>query len=430
MPEKLDSCVKQVMEDGKSESQAFAICKAALQDGSYEDGSYKDKYKDFKDKKKISKRFQDAVTYDAEEKSAISVRDGVIEYYGAELDMEPFDKVFTVYRSPATISNAAMAMEGIPLTKEHVELDRQAPVTGAFVTDARMVDYADEDTNSHVAVKNKISLNDSCKSYLDGRRQLSLGYFGDLVPHQEYDFEQLNIIPHHLAAVPEGRCGAICSFLDKKVQLETLKNKEDNMALHKVFKDQEGEGESVDIEKVAEIAMALPEAIKSVPIEKLQEIIPALQEIMAMAGMGGEKEEKKEETEEDMAEDAQEDTEQLQEAIEATDEDMKEEEEEEKKTVYMDAAKKMAKSFADKAVKEYAEVVDKARNFLDESYDFKAKDAKQIMKDALATQTKEAFKDSELPLAFKLLRKNANYATFGDSQAKDPYDEIANKELK
>ena len=51
--------------------------------------------------------FSDAVTYDGQMKAAISVRDGVLEYLGSELGMSPADKIFYVYRSPATIASAA-----------------------------------------------------------------------------------------------------------------------------------------------------------------------------------------------------------------------------------------------------------------------------------------------------------------------------------
>ena len=38
-----------------------------------------------------------------EKRTVISIRDGVQEYLGLELGLEPFDKVFKIYRSPETI---------------------------------------------------------------------------------------------------------------------------------------------------------------------------------------------------------------------------------------------------------------------------------------------------------------------------------------
>jgi hypothetical protein len=192
-----------------------------------------------------------------------------------------------------------------------------------------------------------------------------------------------------------------------------MENKEKGVMTKKLpqaFSDQEGE--SIDIDKVIEIAMALPEAIRALPVERLGEIVPALQEIIDMARVdeNGEVGTKTEA---------------------ATDEEppKEENEEDENKEAYADAAKKLAADFADKAVKEYAVVIDKARSFLDESYDYKAKTARDVMRDALATQTSEMFADEELPLAFKLLRKTSDYKSFGDNQAKHKLDEIANKEL-
>ena len=79
---------------------------------------------------KLHRQFADIATYSDTERTAVSVRDGVLEYLGAELGLEPADHVFNVYRSPATIANAAYAMAGIPLTGNHVSLDGPAPSDG------------------------------------------------------------------------------------------------------------------------------------------------------------------------------------------------------------------------------------------------------------------------------------------------------------
>jgi len=63
---------------------------------------------------KIHRQFADTATYSDTERTAVSIRDGVLEYLGTEIGLEPPDKVFAVYRSPATIANAAHAMKGIP----------------------------------------------------------------------------------------------------------------------------------------------------------------------------------------------------------------------------------------------------------------------------------------------------------------------------
>jgi hypothetical protein len=87
--------------------------------------------------------------------------------------------------------------------------------------------------------------------------------------------------------------------------------------------------------------------------------------------------------------------------------------------------------FADAEVKKYAEVVTKARNFLDADFDFTGKNASQIMRDALATQSTDKFEDSELNVAFKLLRKpDTDYSTFGDSHTEGALTARIKKEME
>ena len=84
---------------------------------------------------------------------------------------------------------------------------------------------------------------------------------------------------------------------------------------------------------------------------------------------------------------------------------------------FKDAVESKSKKFADAEVKRYAQVVTKARNFLDADYDFSDKSANKVMADSLATQSTDKFEDSELPVAFKLLRKpNTDYSHFGDTK--------------
>lgn len=357
--------------------------------------------------KKLQRQFSDVAVYSSEDKTAISVRDGVLEYLGAEIGLEPHDKVFTVYRSPATIANVAHVMSNIALTDDHVSLDMPPPDTGSVVTESVVVDKLDECTNSRLAVKNKLKVSDAMRSVLENKRQLSLGYRANLIPHSRWDFEQVDIVPHHLAAVEAGRCGPGCSFLDRKTMGKT-------MSLHKAFLDAEG---AASLEQIVAIATGLPDAMKKVPIDELQKILPALQEIMSYA--------KSESVE--MPEDAPEAPMDAKDEDESTEEPEKKDEpvvdadmkDEEKDKKFSDAdMKAAAQKFADAEVKRYAVAVNKAKNFLDDSYDFSEKTASDIMRDALSTQTTDKFEDSELDIAFKLLRKSeADYSNFGDSKA-------------
>ena len=405
MPGKLDQCVKSVIASGKSEAEAHTICTVQFQDTYH--GA-----------------FQDAAVFDPENKTAVSVRDGVIEYLGVEIGMEPADKMFTVYRSPATIANTAMSMEGLPITDEHVDLDLPAPGDGGFVSESAMIDASDPITHTTIAIRNKLSLSDTMRSMVEaGKRELSLGYHADLVPHDEYDFEQRDIIPHHLATVDRGRCGSMCSFIDRK---PTTINEDEPMKLHKAFSDADG---AMNLQQIVELATALPEAIKAVPVDQLQKLLPALQQIVEAAkGVmpaeepaapveGGDEETIKLGGEPDApAKDAEP-------AAET------EEEKEKFSDAVAAAANEQTAGFVDKAVKEHAAVIGKARDFVDEQYDFSDKSTVQIMRDAAATQTSDKFTDTELPLVFKLLKKpDANYTKFGDTQSKD-FDSLKDKEL-
>jgi hypothetical protein len=391
MPKKVDECVKSLLEEGYEEDRAWAICKSQFGDSS----------------KRL--HFADRVDFDAQDKTAISVRDGVLEYLGSEIGMEPADKVFTVYRSTSTIGNVFPDLVGIPLTDEHVSLDGNAPDTGSSVIDSQMVDLADAGDDARIGIKNKLQVSDAMLDILNTKRQLSLGYSADLVPHDRYDFEQQNIVPHHLAVVENGRCGPLCCFLDKQPG-DKIKNLEREKKMKKdfvkkAFYDEDGE---ISLEQVVEIATNLPEAIKKVPVDKLKELMGPLMEITAYAKEQGVMP-----------------AEEPAEGPEMEDEDYEEKEKFEDSQKFKDAvakaaekqAEKKAQKLADKEVKKYAGVMAKAKDFLDADYDFGAKSATQIMRDALATQYgDQEFEDSELPTAFKLLKKPApDYSRFGDS---------------
>ena len=352
---------------------------------------------------KIHRQFADIATYSDTERTAVSIRDGVLEYLGTEIGLEPPDKVFAVYRSPATIANAAHAMKGIPLTGEHVSLDGPAPSDGGRVESSVVIDQVDEPTHSRLAVQNKLSVSDALQITLKEKRQLSLGYEADLVPHSKWDYEQINIIPHHLAAVSDGRCGPLCSFLDRKPEEKNMTKKE------KAFFDAEGQ---VNLEQVVEIATALPEAIKKVPVDQLVKLMPAMQEIMAYAKEQGAV------TDEDPAEGMEEEELTDEEAAAKKEAEVAEEDKPKEQFADSKAFKDAVASAVKGEVKRYAEVVTKARNFLDADYDFSDKSANRVMRDALSTQSTDKFEDSELPVAFKLLRKpNTDYSHFGDAKA-------------
>ena len=358
-------------------------------------------------------KFSDAVTFDAQRKSVVSVRDGVLEYLGSEIGMEPEDKIFTVYRSPATIASAAALMSGIPILPDHIEPGTEGTEYASKIESSELIDSFDSIYDSTLAIRNSVVLGPEIQAELEsGKYQASLGYHGKLVPHGEYDFEQRDIIPTHLAVVENGRCGAGCRFLDRKPDRKPTQ--EATMPkMHKAFTDADG---AASLSQIVEIAAALPEAIKNVPVDKLQELMPALQEITDIANAVGVPMPTGEESA-DVPEMTDEDAEALMDESADAPGEIK----------VTDSAKKLiAKRFKDKmaeavgnAVKQHAQVIDKARNFVDEKYSFIDKSTNQIMRDALAVEHGSTqFADSELAVAFKLLKHSgSDYKTFGDSKA-------------
>jgi len=354
---------------------------------------------------KIVRQFADVAVFSSEDKTAISVRDGVIEYLGSELNLSPSEKIFTVYRSPATIANAAQAMLGIPLTNEHVDLDEPRPDTGSTVEQSKLIDQITPQTNSFIAILNKISISDSMMPALKDKRELSLGYHAELISHDTYDFEQINIIPHHLAAVPAGRCGSLCSFIDRK-----LIKSEKNMKFHKSFLDAEGK---LNLEQIAEIATALPEAMRKVPVDEIEALRPALMQIMSYAKEAGVEMADMESEDEYSDEEKQKMADMEKEKKEMEDAECKDADDKK----FADALNVRSKAFADVEVKRYSSVINKARQFLDDDYEFSGKSANDVMRDSLSTQSTDKFEDAELSVAFKLLRKTSpNYSGFGDNK--------------
>jgi hypothetical protein len=359
-------------------------------------------------------KFIDVATYDGSLRTAVSVRDGVLEYLGSEIGMEPPEKLFSVYRSPATIASLVSKMPGIPVIGEHIEPGTEPADIPSRVESASFIDAFDEATNSTLAIQNKLFLDDAMLAEIEsGKKQLSLGYEGRLIPHDKWDFEQRDLVPTHLATVMDGRCGEGCRFIDRKPKPEAIMPK-----FHKAFCDAEG---SLSLSQIVELAAGLPEAIKNVPADKLAELLPALQEIMAAATAAGVEVPGDEPVVEELPVMTDEEADKLMDesADAAGGNPVK---------VTDSARKVLRKKFADKlsaaigsAVKTHTAVIDKARGILPETYSFADKSTAQVMRDALAVEHgSQTFSDSELSVAFKLLKKSdGQYKTFGDSKADD-----------
>jgi hypothetical protein len=345
--------------------------------------------------KKYIGNFQDFARVETGTKNAVSIRDGILEYAGAELGMSPADKIFRIYRSPATIANAAMGMLNIPLTDGHVAFTDSPPASGSVLS-AEMFDAADAATHTTIAVRNKLSVSDEIIGTVSGgAKQLSLGYQAELhqVTNKDYEFEQRNIKPHHLAVVDSGRCGAMCSFIDEIKPHHKPKqghSMDKLMQLLQKFADSQADGKQkmTDDDIRAMAIDAVPELIEKHGkqfADKAGVIVGAVAATFADAMPKSE--------------------------IKQMFADKNSQE-------FADAVGKAVAEALPAQVKQHVTVVETARKHLPEDYQFADKSCQQIMRDAIKTQNQNDFTDSELPIAFKMLsapQPKSQYANFGDT---------------
>ena len=360
----------------------------------------------FKDNAIKTISFEDKV--EIHDGKVISIRDGVMEYMGAEIGQEPASKIFTVYRSPSEVKRIAKMIVGIPITDGHIEPhgDISESIKQGEVKTFSFVDAEENELNSTLAVEHDINLSESMLKYVqDQKPESSLGYTGKLVPHKDYDFEQVGLSPHHLAVVTAGRCGEICKFKDGKVDM---------------FLNEDG---TLNLK-------AFVEAVKSV-MEKADDTQKA--EISGSFGdMFGasEKEEITDMENEEASDDKKEETE----IKDEDDADKKEDDFKDEASIGADAVNAFKdsdefKKVIEASANERAEIISKATTFLDSNYAFAGKPTCEIMKDALTAEFKdETFTKEEVPVAFKMLevKQNTELKNFGDNGI-DPLTEVFGK---
>lgn len=342
--------------------------------------------------------FNAVAFFDFTTKKIRSVRDGVQEYFGIELGIEPPERVFTVYRSPSTISALASVCDKIPIINDHISpsITPTKDQTIGLIGSTEIIDSNDVACDATLVLQNSVTTSDSMLKLVDsGKKQFSLGYVAKLKEHDRYDFEQYDIEPKHLALVDSARGGAGLTFQDKKG-----KNMEKEL---KAFLDAEG---GFTAKRLAELLNTLLENIQEVDGAEFKKIIPNLERAVAVAMGKTEKAEEVEEVEEEEKE----------EVVEAAAEEAVEEDENETKTYsdadFQDAVDKQARIIASERIA----VIDKASGLLSEAYDFADKSTNEIMADCLALYgDAETFTDSELSTAFKAIVAVNKYKTFGDS---------------
>ena len=354
----------------------------------------------FKDNDKCpckSEKFQDTMfTLDMkfkdnqslESKKVISVRDGYQEYLGAEIGVEPFDKVFKIFRSKDTIEELNDKLKNIPLTIEHLDdLDNRVPEdeTVGKILNSKIIEALDKDNDSTINLENEILTFENKLKYND-YKQLSLGYKATTLPHDVYDFEQVDIIPHHLAIVERGRCGDGCKFLDKKGD-----SKMDLKELLAKLKELLGSAEEQEMmDAIAEMKDMFPkEDTKDEDMEAKEEEIKEMKDTIAKL---------------EKAKD---------EAVKKSLENFKDSE-------------SFKKHMLD-AGNERVSVISKAVKYLDKDYKFEDKTNEVIMQDTLKAEfPNESFKDAEIGVAFKMLKDEVKTkeVTYQDSDFKTIEDKF------
>lgn len=323
--------------------------------------------------------FNDLVKTDG--KTLISCRDGIQEYRGSEIGLKGDNTLYKVFRSANTIKNFDLV--GVPITNDHVDPDKPYMSFGS-VKGSEIINAKDESIKKTIEVKNRVKV---CKDLLkvinDGKNELSLGYEAKITDVRDenlgYDFTQSDIIPNHLAVVDKGRCGDKCKFNDSN----GVKN--------------------MDIKTYQEAKDALIGILSLMPQLDAEEQ-ETMKSKMAKAG-------EKEETDEEMK------------ARKKKEADMEAEaaKKKEKEDMEAEGEKEESKTQKDKAIKkgiaDHIGIIAKATDLscLDVKYVFVDKTANQIMRDCIKTQNDTEFKDGELSIAFKMLKKVDNpHANFGD----------------
>lgn len=269
MPTKLESCVMQVMEQGKTESEAYAICNASLNDTFI----MKDNFNDF------TKYIDEDTGF--LHINGIVARTGIQPYMGAELgDLDNPTTMFNVYRpreevlkeeSLATFINA-------PITDEHpsefVTVDNVKELSKGSTAS---YETFNKDGIDYVKVKIVVTDKELINKVINGKMELSAGYSQQLIKEKgefegvTYDYKQTNIKINHIALVDSARCGQECKLVfDNNIII----NSENQRKEDSIMEEENKEIQTPDVEatptaiNIEEIAMKVAEILKAKELEE------------------------------------------------------------------------------------------------------------------------------------------------------------------
>jgi hypothetical protein len=178
-------------------------------------------------------QIQDKIIFDGITKNATIMRDGIYHYLGSEVgDMANPNKIMRVYRDKAEIEkayNRFVDLQRLPLTvnhpKEFVNIKDEASYSQgvANMPSTKIV-------NNYNTLGCKIDLMDQAKEFYDkGIKELSCGWEGSYkkVEHSDYDYTQHFVDFNHIAILPNGRGGSLCSITDNNLNILNMENIEE-----------------------------------------------------------------------------------------------------------------------------------------------------------------------------------------------------------
>ncbi len=179
---------------------------------------------------------QDQVIFDSLTKTAKIMRDGIYSYLASEVgdnSRSPSD-IVKVNRDKKEVEKAYkrfLELQRLPLTIHHPENFVNLNDENSFKEGVASEPFLSQ-VASFTTLDCKIAMNDTASElYHKGIRQLSCGWTGNFkkVEGKEYDYEQEFVDFNHIAILPDGRAGSLCSIIDNNltlIELMTVENLE------------------------------------------------------------------------------------------------------------------------------------------------------------------------------------------------------------
>lgn len=185
-------------------------------------------------------KIQDQVIFDSLTKTAKIMRDGIYYYRASEVDdksRHPSD-IVKVNRDKREVEKAYQRfkeLSRLPLTIHHpenfVDLNDENSFKEGVASDPSLSQVV-----SYTTLDCKIAMNDAASAlYHKGIKQLSCGWTGNFrkVEGKDYDYEQEFVDFNHIAILPDGRAGSLCSIIDNNLNLIELMTTENLEKLEK-----------------------------------------------------------------------------------------------------------------------------------------------------------------------------------------------------